>query len=89
LGEFKEGALNANQAFAIMRGNPTIEYKQLGLQHTLYSCEVLYNRGLCWIYNGNLQEGMEDLLAADKRSVLQDHGVIKDAIEAKGQVCIS
>jgi hypothetical protein len=33
-----------------MRDNTTIDYEQLGLKFRLYSCEILFNRGLSMIY---------------------------------------
>ncbi|XP_071476505.1 uncharacterized protein [Diadema antillarum] len=32
-----------------LRGNPKIDYKQLGLQYKLYKCEILHNEA--WTYN--------------------------------------
>jgi hypothetical protein len=39
-----------------LRGNMTIDYEQLGLKFRLYSCEVLFNRGLSLIYMGREEE---------------------------------
>lgn len=86
LGEFEEAALNANECYAKMRGNPVIDYQQLGLDHKLHSCEVLYNRGICSIYDGAEEEGIEDLIWAAEAVTLDEHKAIREAIEAKGKV---
>ncbi|KAI5840944.1 hypothetical protein BZA05DRAFT_476717 [Tricharina praecox] len=87
LGEFEEAALNANECYAKMRGNPVIDYQQLGLDHKLHSCEVLYNRGICSIYDGAEEEGIEDLIWAAEAVTLDEHKAIREAIEAKGKHC--
>jgi len=60
-------------------------YEQLGLKFSLYSAEVLFNRGLCLIYMGRLDEGLADMEDARKAKVIQEHGVIDEAIQDKGQ----
>jgi neutrophil factor 2 len=38
---------NFESALKNLRGNLLIDYKQLGLQYKLYSCEVIYNKAYC------------------------------------------
>lgn len=56
-----------------------IDYAQLGLLFKLYSCEVLFNRGLCYIYLQQKEAGMQDLAYAVKEKVVEDHNVIDEA----------
>ncbi len=63
-----------------------IDYAQLGLLFKLYSCEVLFNRGLCYIYLQQKDAGMQDLGYAVKEKVVEDHNVIDDAIQEEADV---
>jgi len=63
-----------------------IDYEQLGLKFRLYSCEVLFNRGLCYIYDGRMEEGMADLGFASKEVQVDDHNVINEAIQENAEV---
>ncbi|KAG5460298.1 MAG: hypothetical protein BJ554DRAFT_7669, partial [Olpidium bornovanus] len=58
---------------AYLRGNLLIDYQQLGLDYKLYSSEVLYNRGLCFVYMNDEQSGAADLYAAQKEKQTPDH----------------
>ncbi|KAK6544214.1 hypothetical protein TWF694_000917 [Orbilia ellipsospora] len=86
LTEFAEAANNFNDALLYLRGNNSINYEQLGLKFCLYSCEVIFNRGLCRLYSSNdkndaeHQEGMKDLAAAAKEKKIEAHNVIEEAI---------
>lgn len=64
-----------------------IDYAQLGLLFKLYSCEVLFNRGLCYIYLQQTDPGMQDLGYAVKEKVVEDHNVIDEAIRDQAEVC--
>lgn len=64
-----------------------IDYAQLGLLFKLYSCEVLFNRGLCYIYLQQVEAGMQDLSYAVKEKVVEDHNVIDEAIREQAEVC--
>jgi hypothetical protein len=59
-------------------------YEQIGLKFKLYSAEVLFNKGLCKIYLGRLQEGLMDMQDARRDAVTEEHGVIDDAIRDRG-----
>lgn len=65
-----------------------IDYAQLGLLFKLYSCEVLFNRGLCYIYLQQKDAGMQDLSYAVKEKVVEDHNVIDEAIREEAEVCL-
>ncbi|PHH52044.1 Neutrophil cytosol factor 2 [Ceratocystis fimbriata CBS 114723] len=85
LGDFEEALANFNDTLLYLRGNTLIDYAQLGLLFKLYSCEVLFNRGLCYIYLQQVDAGMQDLNYAVKEKVVEDHNVIDDAIREKAE----
>ncbi|PHH75637.1 hypothetical protein CDD80_2220 [Ophiocordyceps camponoti-rufipedis] len=91
LGDFEEALANFNDTLLYLRGNNQIDYAQLGLLFKLYSCEVLFNRGLCYIYLQQMDAGMQDLVYAVKEKVVEDHNVIDEAIgeEAEGYTVFS
>ncbi|KAM7192785.1 putative nadph oxidase [Naviculisporaceae sp. PSN 640] len=91
LGDFEEALANFNDTLLYLRGNTLIDYAQLGLTFKLFSCEVLFNRGLCYIYLQQKEAGMQDLSYAVKEKVTEDHNVIDEAIkeEAEGYTVFS
>lgn len=91
VGDFEEALANFNDTLLYLRGNNMIDYAQLGLLFKLYSCEVLFNRGLCYIYLQQKEAGMQDFSFAVKEKVVEDHNVIDDAIreEAEGYTVFS
>lgn len=74
-----------NDTILYLRGNQFIDYLQLGLDFKLYSCEVLYNRSLCYFKLGSAAEGMNDLLAAIKEKKVPEHDRINRAVDDKGK----
>ena len=86
LGDFEEALANFNDTLLYLRGNSMIDYAQLGLLFKLYSCEVLFNRGLCYIYLQQKDAGMQDLAYAVKEKVVEDHNVIDEAIREEAEV---
>ncbi|KAJ6135772.1 hypothetical protein N7512_000932 [Penicillium capsulatum] len=80
LGDFEEALANFNDTLLYLRGNTSIDYEQLGLKFRLFSCEVLFNRGLCYVYVQQMGPGMQDLRYAAQEKVTSDHDVIDDAI---------
>lgn len=86
VGDFEEALVNFNDTLFYLRGNTYINYEQLGLKFKLYSCEVLFNRGLCYIYLQQMQTGMGDLTFAAKEKVTPDHDVIDEAIAEQAEV---
>ncbi|KAK4226095.1 PaNoxR NADPH oxidase activator encoded by the PaNoxR protein [Podospora fimiseda] len=85
LADFEEALANFNDTLLYLRGNTLIDYGQLGLLFKLYSCEVLFNRGLCYIYLQQMEAGMQDLEYAVKEKVVEDHNVIDEAIRDQAQ----
>lgn len=89
VGDFEEALANFNDTLLYLRGNNMIDYAQLGLMFKLYSCEVLFNRGLCYIYLQQKEAGMQDFSFAVKEKVVEDHNVIDEAIREEAEVCFS
>ena len=87
VGDFEEALANFNDTLLYLRGNNMIDYAQLGLMFKLYSCEVLFNRGLCYIYLQQKEAGMQDFSFAVKEKVVEDHNVIDEAIREEAEVC--
>lgn len=85
-GDFEEALANFNDALLYLRGNKSIDYEQLGLEFRLYSCEVLFNRGLCYLYLQQEDEGMQDLTHAAKAKQVPGHDVIDRAIAQQAEV---
>ncbi|KAJ4525065.1 hypothetical protein HRR83_000722 [Exophiala dermatitidis] len=91
VGDFEEALANFNDTLLYLRGNTYIDYEQLGLKFKLYSCEVLFNRGLCYMYLQQEESGLQDFSFAQKEKMTPDHDVIDDAIKerAAGYVVFS
>ncbi|MDI1485980.1 MAG: hypothetical protein OHK93_004169 [Ramalina farinacea] len=81
VGDFEEALANFNDTLLYLRGNTCINYEQLGLKYKLYSCEVLFNRGLCYIYLKQKDIGMVDLRYAAQEKQTPEHDVIDEAIQ--------
>ncbi len=56
------------------------DYSQLGLGYRLELAEVLFNRGLCLVYLGDVEDGMQTMQEAAKYKAAPDHEVIEEAI---------
>ncbi|KZP17793.1 hypothetical protein FIBSPDRAFT_746493, partial [Athelia psychrophila] len=84
LGRYELALKDFEEALLYLRGNQAINYEQLGLKFKLYSAEVLFNKGLCLIYMGNLQAGVADLEAASREQATAEHAVIDDALRDQG-----
>lgn len=85
MGDFEEALANFNDTLLYLRGNKNIDYEQLGLKFKLYSCEVLFNRGLCYIYLQQKDAGMQDLMFAAREKAVPDHDVIEEAIKEQAE----
>jgi hypothetical protein len=85
MGDFEEALANFNDTLLYLRGNNNIDYEQLGLKFKLYSCEVLFNRGLCYIYLQAKDAGMQDLMFASREKMVPDHDVIDEAIREQAE----
>lgn len=68
-----------------MRGNSIINYGQLGLAFHLYACEVLFNRGICKLYNNQTESGLADLELANSMKSNSEHDVIESAVHDEGK----
>ena len=86
IGNFEEALTNFNDTLLYLRGNSAIDYEQLGLNFKLFSCEVLFNRGLCYIYLQQKGDGMRDFAYAVKEKVVDVHNVIDEAIQDEAEV---
>ena len=86
IGNFEDALADFNEALLYLRGNNNINYEQLGLNFKLYSCEVLFNRGLCYVYLKAEATGLQDMIHAAKEKVIDEHSVIDDAIKDKAEV---
>ncbi|PGH27368.1 hypothetical protein AJ80_00846 [Polytolypa hystricis UAMH7299] len=80
VGDFEEALANFNDTLLYLRGNRSIDYDQLGLKFSLFSCEVLFNRGLCYICLQQPDAGVQDLQYASKEKAKPDHDVIDEAM---------
>ncbi|KAK9681318.1 hypothetical protein K7432_015675 [Basidiobolus ranarum] len=87
LKDFEAAFEDFNDALLYLRGNLYIDYSQLGFEFKLYSCEVLFNRALCYFYVDEDALGMNDLLAAQKEKQIPKHYVIDKAIDNKARDC--
>ncbi|KAF8950001.1 hypothetical protein BGZ46_004809, partial [Entomortierella lignicola] len=76
-----------HEAYLYLRGNMVIDYTQLGLEFKLYSCQVLYNRALCYIELNQMDLGMSDLWHASREKQTKDHDILDKALQDKGQDC--
>ncbi|KAG8905113.1 hypothetical protein FRB99_000677 [Tulasnella sp. 403] len=85
LGRYELAYKDFDEALVHLRSNPFIDYEQLGLKFKLWSAEVIFNKGLCQIYLGNVNMGLQDLEVARKMKATEEHNVIDDAIADKGE----
>ncbi|KAL1922830.1 uncharacterized protein VTP21DRAFT_9206 [Calcarisporiella thermophila] len=85
LGELADAERDFDLSLKNLRGNQLIDYTQLGLNHKLFACEILFNRGLCRIYSGRTDSGVDDLKYASTQKRMKNHDVIDDAIETGGK----
>ncbi|GAA5897353.1 hypothetical protein JCM6882_001865 [Rhodosporidiobolus microsporus] len=85
LGRFAEAKRDFDEAYLYLRGNDLIDYEQLGLKFKLFSCEILFNRGLASIYLGRIDEGMRDLFVSQREKRSPEHDVIDEACADRGE----
>ncbi|KAJ2409306.1 hypothetical protein J3F80_001405 [Coemansia sp. RSA 2526] len=76
-----------NSALKYLRDNEFIDYTQIGLDYKVYTCEVMYNRALCFFCLGQEEDALADLADASKRAVEERHSWIKKAIASNGMDC--
>lgn len=81
-GQYIKAAASFNTALKLLRGNPVINYQQLGLEYKLYSCEIMYNRALAYIYSGQMSVGIYDMgFAVKERRYIPEHAILDDALK--------
>ncbi|KZV61081.1 hypothetical protein PENSPDRAFT_759646 [Peniophora sp. CONT] len=85
LGRYDLASKDFEGALLYLRGNQSINYTQLGLAFTLFSAEVLFNKGLSLIYMGQVDEGMLELQDAAAAKATEEHNVIDEAIRDRGE----
>ncbi|KAJ7287314.1 NADPH oxidase regulator NoxR [Mycena rebaudengoi] len=73
------------EAFLYLRGNQAINYEQLGLKFRLFSAEVLFNQGLSLIRLGRIEEGLADMEEAKRNKANDEHNIIDNAIQDRGE----
>ncbi|KAI7830858.1 hypothetical protein BX661DRAFT_132200, partial [Kickxella alabastrina] len=79
-----------NNALKFLRDNEFIDYTQIGLDYKVYTCEVLYNRALCYFCMGDKEEvhkAHKDLASASSRVAEERHSWIKKAVDSNGMDC--
>lgn len=64
-----------------------IDYTQLGLDFKLFSCQVLFNRALCYIELGDMDQAMGDLWRATREKQTKAHDILDQALRDKGRDC--
>lgn len=64
--KYSDAAKEWDKCLEYMRGNTWINYQPLGLNFTLYSCEVMFNKSMAKIYSGEILPGVADLSRAGK-----------------------
>jgi hypothetical protein len=60
----------------------------LGLDYKLYSCEILFNRGICYMHLGEEELGRKDFETASKEKQLPDHARVDLTLSAGWKVGI-
>ncbi|KAJ1796302.1 hypothetical protein LPJ59_003832 [Coemansia sp. RSA 2399] len=76
-----------NKALQYLRDNEFIDYTQIGLDYKVYTCEVLYNRALCFFCLGQEEDARADLKDASKHTAEERHSWIKKAVQCNGMDC--
>lgn len=80
-GLYKKAAGSFNTALKLLRGNSVVNYQQLGMDYKLYSCEIMYNRALSYIYSGQMSVGIYDLgFAVKERKYISEHAILDEAL---------
>ncbi|KAJ2816316.1 hypothetical protein IWW50_006542, partial [Coemansia erecta] len=82
-----EALSDFNSALKYLRDNEFIDYTQIGLDYKVYTCEVMYNRALCFFCLGQEEDALADLADASKRVAEERHSWIKKAVASNGMDC--
>ncbi|KAK3825680.1 MAG: hypothetical protein J3Q66DRAFT_328326 [Benniella sp.] len=87
LEDYAEALKSFHDAHLYLRGNMVIDYTQLGLDFKLYSCQVLFNRALCYIELGDMESANADLWRASREKQTKAHDILDQAWKDKGRDC--
>ncbi|RKP15352.1 hypothetical protein BJ684DRAFT_1079, partial [Piptocephalis cylindrospora] len=87
LGDWEAAFDDFNDALLYLRGNLFIDYTQLGLAFKLYSCEILFNRGLCYLQMGDEDLGIKDMETARNEKQVMTHDIIDQAASGDWKSC--
>uniref|UniRef100_A0A3Q3IV99 Uncharacterized protein n=1 Tax=Monopterus albus TaxID=43700 RepID=A0A3Q3IV99_MONAL len=82
MGRLEEALSDCIWAQKHMRGNPVIDYKQLGLRFKLYSWQVLYNAAAVYCHMGQWEQAKEILLLASEERGSGRGGNIEVALDS-------
>lgn len=63
-----------------MRGNNTIDYKQLGLDVTVYACELFYNMAAALMELSDRGAALKSLVNAHQYRCLVRHDIVDHAM---------
>ena len=79
--KFDDSFLNFEKSKILLRGNPFIDYRQLGLKYQLHEYVVLHNQAALHIMQGNLQEAEALLKEVVQSTKAQCSKIISNALE--------
>lgn len=87
-GAFSDAKSDLHETLTLLRGNPVINYKQLGLLYKLYLCEVLYNIALVEIHEDDkpaaedtLQQALNDADVGQRQLIQQALDLLEEGNE--------
>jgi len=83
LEDFKDALIAFNNVQLLLRGNSFIDYSPLGLDFTLYSCENLFNRGLCFVRLKQKLPGLQDFDRAIRERMRPHHDLVLNIVQPK------
>jgi tetratricopeptide (TPR) repeat protein len=73
LGDYNNAIASFSETHSQLRSNNLIDYRQLGLNYTLFCFEVLFNRAICYFCEGLNRQACQDLEKAQRIKVIKDH----------------
>jgi hypothetical protein len=83
--EYRKAAVKYEETLKCMRENAVVEYGQIGLEFTLYECEVWFNHGLCHARLGNTAVALQSFMHGHLAKRLMRHDIIEEAISHSGR----
>ncbi|KAJ9055773.1 hypothetical protein DSO57_1000631 [Entomophthora muscae] len=88
LEKYEDAVEDFERAFIYLRGNLMLNYSQLGMDHTLYSCEIAYNKALCHTALEETAKFKEEIMYAMVNKQIDEHdSVIPRAVKVDGKDC--